>query len=251
MNKELTLDIKTEHGRYFAITLYGDNPYQDDVEYMMLHSDHDNVRFDRYDHKWWLMDKTGSIEIFFKSEDIDKLCAWLSECGVDPDTINRISSSETKTYERKYGTKMVTTINEFAKAMESNKKVLYSAVVLTGESRDKLIEAIGDRIPEGWKTVAHHMTIIFGKPLPDPVKDKLDSTVRIDAYEIGISDKAIAVKVDRFPAFETDGVTPKKIPHVTVAVSPNGKPVDSNFITEWEPLEHKIQLIGTVKEIYN
>ena len=251
MNKELTLDIKTEHGRYFAITLYGDNPYQDDVEYMMLHSDHDNLRFDRYDHKWWLMDKTGSVEIFFKSEDIDKLCAWLSECGVDPDTIDRISSPETKTYERKYNAKMVTKINEFVKIMEGNRRVTYSAVVLTDDSRETLLDAIGEQIPEGWKVIAHHMTIIFAKPLPELVKDKLDDTVSLFAYEIGVSEKALAVKVKGFPAFENDGITPKKIPHVTVAVSPIGKPVDSNFITEWKPLDQEIELTGTVKELYD
>ena len=49
--------------------------------------------------------------------------------------------------------------------------------------------------------------------------------------ELGISDDAIAVKVNY------DGEIMNDIPHITVATPLNGKPVNSNFIRNWKPIE--------------
>ena len=57
--------------------------------------------------------------------------------------------------------------------MSNNKdKVLYSAVVIDKESKDKLMNALASKLPEGWKVFAHHMTIVFGKGLED--KSEID-----------------------------------------------------------------------------
>jgi len=41
--------------------------------------------------------------------------------------------------------------------------------------------------------------------------------------------------------------TTNQIPHVTVAVSPSGKAVDSNFITEWKPVAVPFELTGVLE----
>jgi len=60
---------------------------------------------------------------------------------------------------------------------------------------------------------------------------------------LGVSDKAMAVKVK-------GGSTYNKIPHITLAVSPTGKPKDSNDIQTWKavPNNKNIKLKGIVKE---
>lgn len=121
--------------------------------------------------------------------------------------------------------------------------ISYSAVVLDHRSRSQLLQRVGSMIPEGWDIIAHHATINMG-PLED--KSIIDKNIQLTVTDIGISDKAMAVKVKGFD-------TKNKIPHITIAVNrkDGGKPVMSNQITSWEPTQQfKIQ--GTVTEIpYN
>lgn len=120
--------------------------------------------------------------------------------------------------------------------------VLYSAVVLDEESRSRLLEKLGNRIPEGWKVIAHHMTISFGKPLPR--QEDLGKTVMLDIDEIGLSDMAFAVRVSGYPSNNN-------IPHITIAINPDGgKPQMSNDITKWYPTKG-LFVRGIVTEIKN
>jgi predicted kinase len=130
-----------------------------------------------------------------------------------------------------------------AKSMYGNKPKLLASLILDDASHKKLVEATKQYIPEGWKIFAHHMTINFGKGLPEDLKGDLDTKKFIRATEIGVSDMAIAVKVE---GYHSDN----DIPHVTVAVntSEGGKPVMSNKITNWEKLENYINLSGIVSE---
>jgi len=130
-----------------------------------------------------------------------------------------------------------------AKPMYKNKQRKIAMVVLDDTSKNKLLTAIGHQIPEGWKIYAHHMTVNYGKGLPENLKGDLGNSVSIRATEIGISDMAIAVKVE---GYHSDN----DLPHVTVAVNVNagGKPVMSNQITNWEKLDSYINLSGVVTE---
>ena len=62
--------------------------------------------------------------------------------------------------------------------------------------------------------------------------DKLHEDFEIKIIGIGISDKAMAFKVNIFPL-----VSVNKIPHITICTFNGGKPVDSNMITEWKDIE--------------
>jgi hypothetical protein len=128
-----------------------------------------------------------------------------------------------------------------AKDMYKQSDVSYSAVVLDPASKYRLLEFVGNNIPTGWNVYAHHMTINMG-----PLKDKTDigKNVTITVTALGLSDMAMAVKVD--------GYTSKNVtPHITVAVNPNGgKPMMSNDITKWQDIK-TFNLIGTVTEVKN
>jgi predicted kinase len=127
-----------------------------------------------------------------------------------------------------------------AKPMQQQK--IFASLILDDTSKSKLLESVSKYVPEGWKVIAHHMTINFGKGLPGNLKGDLGKTKSITAKEIGISDMAIAVKVD---GYHSDN----KISHITIAINPNGgKPVMSNDITDWKELETPITLSGVVTE---
>jgi hypothetical protein len=70
-----------------------------------------------------------------------------------------------------------------SKDMYSKSDILYSAVVLAKESRDALLFRVEDMIPDGWKVMAHHMTIAFGKQVPK--QEDLDKEVTLTVTELG------------------------------------------------------------------
>jgi Fungal tRNA ligase phosphodiesterase domain len=126
--------------------------------------------------------------------------------------------------------------------MEENKpfsNVLYSCVLLDNASHNKLLERFALDIPEGWKTFAHHMTITLGE-----LKDKTDigNEVILTVTKVGKSDMAMAVQVEGY-------VSKNAIPHVTIAVNPNGgKPMMSNDIIKWQDVK-SFNITGTITEI--
>ena len=101
------------------------------------------------------------------------------------------------------------------------------------------MDFVDDLIPEGWKVIAHHMTINLGE-LKD--KSNVGEEVVLTVTDVGLSNMAMAVKVSGYPSKNEN-------PHITIAVNPDGgKPAMSNQITNWRPVK-KVMLNGVVTEI--
>lgn len=84
------------------------------------------------------------------------------------------------------------------------------------------------------------MTIAFGKGVPN--KEDLEKEVTLSVLKIGVSDMAIAARVEGYPSNNA-------IPHITLAVNPNGgKPQMSNDIKDWFTCQW-IEITGVVTEI--
>jgi len=126
-----------------------------------------------------------------------------------------------------------------AKDMYKQSDVRYSGIILDPASKNRILEFVGDRIPDGWNVISHHMTITLGE-----LKDKTDlgKNVVITATSLGLSDMAMALKVTGYPS-------KNEIPHITVAINPNGgKAMMSNKITKWQDIK-QFNLMGTIMEI--
>lgn len=59
---------------------------------------------------------------------------------------------------------------------------------------------------------------------------RVGEDVLLKATHIGMSDKAIAIRIN-------GEMSANAIPHITIACSPTGKPVDSNKITNWRKID--------------
>jgi len=124
---------------------------------------------------------------------------------------------------------------------------IYAGIFLDNKSKSKLKSKF--IIPQGWKKYFDHMTIVFndGTTKAAEVKSIVDKIVnrevRLKVVSSGISDKAYAVHV------ELPGGIPctNKISHITLATSPIGKPVDSNYIEDWIDIYEDIYITGKIQ----
>lgn len=136
------------------------------------------------------------------------------------------------------------------KSMKEKPKsdVSYSCVLLNQASSTEVLTAnYPIEIPEDWKLYGHHMTINLGE-----LKDKalLNQIVTLEVFAVGISDKAMAVKVREIGIHKNGGsISSNAIPHITLAINPDGgKPVMSNEITKWQDVK-TFYVTGVVSEI--
>ena len=70
----------------------------------------------------------------------------------------------------------------------------YTALVLTPESHDRLVNSID--VPEGWETLAHHMTINMGSPEQGPANELVGQEAPLTIVSQAQDDKVMAVGVE-------------------------------------------------------
>lgn len=130
------------------------------------------------------------------------------------------------------------------KAIIENIKKPWSAVVLDDTSRHNLINQYKSQIPEGWEIIAHHQTINRFDVVDKNLEGK---SITLKVIAIGLSDKALAVKVEGY-----QGKTNNAFPHITIAINrtDGAKPKDSNDIKNWTPVLNGINLTGTIQNLY-
>jgi hypothetical protein len=133
--------------------------------------------------------------------------------------------------------------------IKRSQRVNFTAIILDEKSHNKLALLS----PEGWKTYAHHMTII------GPVEQKgtskispesLGKKVELFATAIAKNDKVMTAKIDL--RGQTLPMLGPAFPHVTIATNleNGGKPVMSNKFSDSDFVQiTPIKLTGTIEEI--
>jgi hypothetical protein len=126
------------------------------------------------------------------------------------------------------------------------KNWIYLGIFLDDESKEDLKELFPT--PKGWKEYYDHMTVVFndGSRIANIVKEYNETNIGgefpLVITGVGISENAMAVKV-KLPL---GVICTNPIPHITLCVSPEGKPSDSNNIEIWHDVD-QVELWGTMK----
>ena len=117
---------------------------------------------------------------------------------------------------------------------------IYFAVFLDADESERVYNIVnslpGIDIPNDWRKYTGHMTIIYNnkseiaQAWAKATAPRVGEDVLLKATHIGMSDKAIAIRVN-------GEMSANAIPHITIACSPIGKPVDSNKITNWGEID--------------
>ena len=128
------------------------------------------------------------------------------------------------------------------------KRISYTALVLDDMSRQALLQYV----PEGWKPIAHHMTLITpashkGTRLPERFLNQQASVI---ATGIVGDDKVLAAVIDT--SMSLLPMIGPSFPHITIATNPmtKGKPYMSNQLDP-SMIQHiqPVMLTGTIKEV--
>ena len=123
---------------------------------------------------------------------------------------------------------------------------IYVGIFLDDDSKEMLEDYFPT--PKGWKGYYDHMTVVYndGSKIANIVKEFNDVNVGVEyslmITSVGISEDAMAVKV-KLPL---GVICANPIPHITLCVSPEGKPSDSNNIEIWHDVD-QVELWGTMK----
>lgn len=128
------------------------------------------------------------------------------------------------------------------------KKWLYYGVFFAEPTRKFLISKAKEftKIPETWNIYADHMTIVFndGSERKNEIAEALNNVLgmyqQLCVTSIGISDEAIAFEVNNYN-------TQNEHSHITIATAPGSKPVKSNNIIEWFPIDG-FYVTGTINK---
>eukprot|EP01130_Rhizamoeba_saxonica_P009197 TRINITY_DN373_c3_g1_i2.p1 TRINITY_DN373_c3_g1~~TRINITY_DN373_c3_g1_i2.p1 ORF type:complete len:344 (-),score=72.29 TRINITY_DN373_c3_g1_i2:19-1050(-) len=123
--------------------------------------------------------------------------------------------------------------------------VAYTAVFLDEDSVNLVRELYPSH--EDWRLYTEHVTICLGALSEEPSSDLylprseyIGQEVTLQGIKIGRSETAFALFID--------GITVKSNkPHLTISVSPSGRPGDSLKIIEWENIE-PVTIRGVVRE---
>ena len=117
---------------------------------------------------------------------------------------------------------------------------IYFGVFLDADESERVYNIVnllpGIDIPDDWRKYADHMTIIYNnkseiaQAWAKATAPRVGEDVLLKATHVGVSDKAIAIRVN-------GEMSANAIPHITIACSPTGKPVDSNKITNWREID--------------
>lgn len=116
---------------------------------------------------------------------------------------------------------------------------IYFGVFLDADESERVYNIInslpGIDIPDDWRKYTDHMTIIYNnkseiaQAWAKATAPRVGEDVLLKATHVGVSDKVIAIRVN-------GEMSANAIPHITIACSPMGKPVDSNKITNWREI---------------
>ena len=116
---------------------------------------------------------------------------------------------------------------------------IYFGVFLDADESERVYNIVnslhGIDIPDDWRKYTSHMTIIYNnkseiaQAWAKATAPRVGEDVLLKATHVGVSDKAIAIRVN-------GEMSANAIPHITIACSPTGKPVDSNKITNWREI---------------
>lgn len=138
--------------------------------------------------------------------------------------------------------------------------VEYAGIFLDEESKDKLRSFINEQAyyaPKGYNEYLDHVTLYHHTAFAKDCKKSAEVMKKIDSLIMN-GNEPIKLRISAFGLIENNVMAFKiatevphtnEILHLTIGTFGNGKPADSNRITEWIPVTGVPRVTGTLKKI--
>jgi len=136
------------------------------------------------------------------------------------------------------------------------KKWSYYGVFFTDKQKASLakkanaiLQEMNVTVPFNWTGYCDHMTIVYNNKskerevFANTLNGQIGQEYSLHIGSIGVSDRAIAFGVDNFE-------TQNRQAHITAFVAPGARPVESNDITNWQPLAKGFTIKGKLNVVY-
>ena len=126
--------------------------------------------------------------------------------------------------------------------MKKVNNILYAGIFVKEDSFDKLFSTVNTQ--ENTRKIEHpHVTLFFRDNVSFEImqyalshNEETDFKITVDG--VGSNDKAIALHVSKVVDKDGNEVSSmNKVKHITLYLLNDGKPVDSNSIKYWDPIE--------------
>ena len=126
--------------------------------------------------------------------------------------------------------------------MKKVNNILYAGIFVKEDNFDKLFSTVNT--PENTRKIEHpHVTLFFRDNVSLEImqyalshNEETDFKITVDG--VGSNDKAIALHVSKVVDKDGNEVSSmNKVKHITLYLLNDGKPVDSNSIKDWDPIE--------------
>lgn len=137
--------------------------------------------------------------------------------------------------------------------MKKVNNILYAGIFVKEDQLERLFSI--ETRPEDARIIKHpHVTLFFRNNVSLEIMQYVlthnEQYHSIIVDGIGISDKAIALHVSSIKSESGEEVlSMNKVKHITLYLLKDGKPIDSNSITEWTSIE-PTSFIGYLRIIY-
>ncbi len=126
--------------------------------------------------------------------------------------------------------------------MKKVNNILYAGIFIKEDNFDKLFSTVNTQ--ENTRKIEHpHVTLFFRdnvslEIMQYALSHNEETNFKITVDGVGSNDKAIALHVSK--VIDKDGNevnSMNKVKHITLYLLNDGKPVDSNSIKDWNPIE--------------
>lgn len=134
----------------------------------------------------------------------------------------------------------------------AKKDWLYYGLFINSNDKEKLMnllksdEIYNKLLQKARKVYIDHCTLLHNSQENEDLRifceQNIGSVIEITVEEVGVSNKAMAFKVD-LQGIESANAWP----HITICTFGDGKPVDSNFIVDWYILDKPINIFTTLE----
>jgi len=129
---------------------------------------------------------------------------------------------------------------------------MYWAIKFSEETKNKILKLLENcqiEIPSDWKVYCDHITLVHQASVDQKTWEMVDTILHNFENDMAYFRITGFARNAKVMAVSVSAGTLNKVSHITIAVAPGHKPVESNDLENWEKVWHAYAYGGRVNLI--